>query len=27
MSKEFYITSLDNNMNRGTFQGVFTIFL
>ena len=26
MSKEFYITSLDNNMNRGTFQGVFTIF-
>ena len=27
MSKEFYITSLDNNMNRGTFQGVFAIFL
>lgn len=27
MSKEFYITSLDNNMNRGTFQGFFTIFL
>lgn len=26
MSKEFYITSLDNNMNRSTFQGVFTIF-
>ena len=27
MSKEFYITSLDNNMNRGTFQGVFAFFL
>ena len=26
MSKEFYITSLDNNMNRGTFQGVFAFF-
>lgn len=26
MSKEFYITSLDNNMNRCTFQGVFSIF-
>jgi len=26
MSKEFYITSLDNNMNRGTFQGFFAFF-
>ena len=27
MSKEFYITSLDNNMNRGTFQGFFAFFI